>query len=51
MFRAIGYVIIIYALATMLSDAFGAFERAIVATFETIEIAALVSQSQIEQMK
>ncbi len=48
MFRAIGLVILIYFISVMLSDAFSSFERAAVATFDTIEAAALVSKTEIE---
>lgn len=50
MFKAIGFVIGLYAISVMLNDAFLAFERATVATFDTVETAALVSQSKIEAM-
>jgi CO dehydrogenase/acetyl-CoA synthase epsilon subunit len=49
MFRAIGFVIIVYALSQMLSGAFHSFEAATIAIFDTVETAALVSQSQLEK--
>ena len=51
MFRAIGFVIILYALSVFLDNAFTAFENAVVATFETVEQAATVSTSQLQNMK
>ena len=48
MFRAIGFVIILYAITQVFSAAIQAFENAAVATFDTIEAAAVVSRSQIE---
>jgi hypothetical protein len=51
MFRAIGLVIIIYGLSIMLSDAFVAFELAAVATFNTLETAAVVSKETIEEQR
>jgi len=47
MFRAIGFVIVLYAVSIMLSDAFDGFEKAAVATFNTVETAAIVSEQQI----
>ena len=47
MFRAIGFVIALWAVSNMLGDAFDSFERATVATFNTVETAALVSQGQL----
>ena len=49
MFRAIGYLLLIWGVSIMLADAFSSFERAMVATFDTVETAALVSKTQIEK--
>jgi len=49
MFRALGIVIILYALSTMLSGAFHSFETATIAVFETVETAAHVSKVQLEK--
>lgn len=49
MFRAIGFVIGLYAVTQMMSSSFAAFEKAATATFETLEAAAVVSKLQIEQ--
>ena len=48
MFRAIGFVIALYAVTNIFSTSVISFERAIVATFETIETAAVVSTKQLE---
>lgn len=47
MFRAIGTVIVLYALSQILNDAFVAFEDATVATFGALEAAAIQSQNQL----
>jgi hypothetical protein len=47
MMRAIGFVIVLYAVAHLLSDAFTAFENAAVATFETVQIAAVISKHHL----
>jgi len=49
MFKAIGFVIGLYAITQMMSGAFAAFENAVIATFETVETAAQVSKIQIEE--
>ncbi|MFT7506889.1 MAG: hypothetical protein ACI92I_000025 [Acidimicrobiales bacterium] len=51
MFRAIGTVIVLYAITQMMSSSFGAFERAATAAFEAVEAAAIVSKVQIEQQR
>ncbi len=50
MFRAIGTVIVIYALSSMLHNAFVSFENAVVATFDTITVAAKATEAQIDSM-
>ncbi len=50
MFKAIGTVIVLYAITQMMSSTFLAFENALTATFQTIEAAALLSQQQIENL-
>tara|TARA_B100000745_G_scaffold260332_1_gene183912 strand:+ start:683 stop:844 length:162 start_codon:yes stop_codon:yes gene_type:complete len=47
MFRAIGTILVLYAITQMMSSSFYAFENALVATFETVEIAADASKAQI----
>lgn len=48
MFRAIGIVIILYAIANMMNPAFESFQDATVATFGAIETAAEVTSQQLE---
>lgn len=49
MFKAIGTILLLYAITQMMSSTFTAFESAATATFETLEAAAIVSKLQIEQ--
>ena len=49
MFRAIGIIVIIYAISVMLSDSFDAFDGAATAAFQAIESAAVVSKTEIEK--
>lgn len=48
MFRAIGFVIILYFVSILLSDSFHAFDGAATATFQAIEAAAVVSKTEIQ---
>lgn len=50
MFKAIGLFISLYALSVFFGEAFPAFEDAAVATFETIEVAAEVSQVKLQEL-
>lgn len=50
MFRAIGFVIVIYALTQMLAGAVTAFENAIIEVFGAFEAAAVQSQRQFESI-
>ncbi len=50
MFKAIGFVIGLYAITQMLSGTMRAFDSAMVAVFSTVETAADVSKEQLEQM-
>lgn len=47
MFKAIGTVIVLYAITQMMHTSFVAFENALTATFETIEVAAETSKAQL----
>ena len=47
MFRAIGFVIILYAISQLMTEPFQAFSDATTATFKTIEFAAVVSKEQL----
>lgn len=51
MLRAIGFVIVLYAIAHMMAEPFRAFEDAATATFQTVEVAARVSQEQIIDLR
>lgn len=48
MFRAIGFVISMYAITQMMSATFAAFEKAAVATFAAVETAAVVTKHQLQ---
>lgn len=48
MFKAIGTVIVLYAIANMMTPAFDSFQAATVATFGAIETAAEVTTKQLE---
>ena len=48
MFKSIGFVISLYAITQIFSSAIVSFERAMVATFNTLETAAVISEAQLE---
>lgn len=48
MFRAIGYVIILYALSQFFAEPFSAFGNAATAVFETFETAAVTATAQLD---
>ncbi len=48
MFKAIGTILLLYALSNVFSETFVAFEGAATATFETIEVAADVSKAELQ---
>lgn len=50
MFKAIGFFITLYAVSIFFGQAFPAFEDAAVATFQTIEVAAEVSQARLQEL-
>ncbi len=50
-FRALGFIIVLYALSNIFNSAFIAFEGAATQTFKTFEAAAIQSQRQFEQMQ
>jgi len=50
MFKAIGFVIALYAISILMHEAFVSFERAVAATFQTVEVAAVVSKHQLIDM-
>ena len=47
MFKAIGTVLVLYAITQMMSTTFTAFEHALTATFQAVEVAADVSKAQL----
>lgn len=51
MFKAIGFLIILWGLSLFLSSSFDAFDAAATETFKAVEAAAVLSQEQIELMK
>ena len=51
MFRAIGFVIALYAITQLMSSTFAAFERAAVASLETLETAATASTAQLNELQ
>jgi hypothetical protein len=48
MFRAIGFLIILWGLSQFFSSSFVALDGAATESFRTIEMAAIVSQTQLE---
>lgn len=51
MFKSIGTILVIYTIVNVFSNAAASFESAIVATFSTVESAALVSKDIINSSK
>lgn len=47
MFRAIGFLIVLYGLSHFFSSSFAALDRAATETLATIEMAAKLSQNEI----
>lgn len=48
--RAIGFVIVLWAITHYFGEATRSFERAAVAGFETFEAAAIVSQERLSEI-
>jgi len=48
MFRAIGFVLIVWFLSTQFSSSFQAFDRATTATFGAVESAAIQTQENFK---
>jgi len=48
MFRAIGMLIILWGFSLYFGSSIKAFDRAVTATFETVEVAALVSKAKMQ---
>lgn len=51
MFRAIGFLLILWGVSIYFGSSVRALDNAATATFNTVEMAALVSKSQIETLK
>lgn len=51
MFRAIGFVILLWALSLYFGSSIKALDQAATQTFSTIETAARVSQAQLERQQ
>lgn len=49
MFKAIGTILLLYAISHILSEPFHAFEAAATATFKTLETAAQISETELRQ--
>lgn len=49
MFKAIGFVIVLYALSHFFSSAFSALDNAATESFRTLETAAIVSQIHLKE--
>lgn len=47
MFRAVGYIIVLWGLATFFGEAFQAFENAATESFKTIEAAAITARQEL----
>lgn len=51
MFRAIGFLIILWGVSLYFGSSIRALDQAATATFETVEVAAVVYRSQMENQK
>lgn len=51
MFRSIGVVILLYAITQLFSALVVSFESAMVASFNTLETAAIISTQQLQNIK
>jgi len=49
--KSIGFIIVLLVLSKVFSSAFGALDDAARESFKTIEIAAIVSQSQLKELQ
>jgi hypothetical protein len=48
MFRALGVILVLWYLSHAFTESFHAFDRALRATFETLEAAAIASRESME---
>jgi len=51
MFRAFGFVIMLFTIVHLFGAAVASFESALVATFDTLETAAVVSRENLESLR
>jgi hypothetical protein len=51
MFRAIGFLIILWGITTVFSSSVTAFDAALTATFAAVERAAVLSENQLELLR
>jgi hypothetical protein len=49
MFRAVGFLIVLFGLSHFFSSAFGALDDTAVAVLETVEMSAQATQAQLEK--
>lgn len=49
--RAIGFIIVLWGLSHFFGQAFQALEKAATASFQTVEVAATVTQEKLTKMK
>ena len=47
MFKSIGFVIVLWAITVLMSDAFRSFENAVTAMFNTVEVAAVIAKLEL----
>lgn len=51
MIRAIGFVIVLLAIAHIMAEPFDAFQRAVTQTFNVVSLAAVVSQDRLNEFR
>lgn len=51
MFKAIGFLIILWGLSHYFGSSFQALDHAMTSTFQTVEVAAEISRAQLENQK
>jgi BMFP domain-containing protein YqiC len=49
--KSIGFLVVLYTLSQVFSSAFNALDSAARESFETIEMAAMVTQSQLKEIE
>lgn len=51
MFRAIGSILVLFTIVHLFAQATASFEAALVATFDTLQTAAVVSQENLNSLR